>query len=289
MQGTAIELTARQAAPASKSAARLSVSLAGRLIIGFNGGRIELRTQKAGAVLGYLALSAAKHESRERLVGLLWSRSDEVKARASLRQVVSELRSAFDRAGYGGFVAGRLSVGLKPEQLEVDIDSIIQLAENGRVHSLLVDTPQLCERLFEGMDDLDPSFRVWLLAKRQTIHDRLMRNLGAALLSADMASAARTTLATAIVNLDPTHEEACCHLMRAHAVNGDVAGALRIYKGLWELLDRDYGMEPSLATEALVANIKLGVFERPAARYGVHSGFDKAAVGGPTPPPFHRQ
>jgi TolB-like protein len=33
-------------------------------------------------------------------------------------------------------------------------------------------------------------------------------------------------------------------------------------------------------TEALVANIKLGVFERPAARYGVHSGFDEAAVGG---------
>ena len=106
-----------------------------------------------------------------------------------------------------------------------------------------------------------------------------MRNLGAALLSADMASAARTTLATAIVNLDPTHEEACCHLMRAHAVNGDVAGALRIYKGLWELLDRDYGMEPSLATEALVANIKLGVFERPAARYGVHSGIRRSRRG----------
>jgi DNA-binding SARP family transcriptional activator/TolB-like protein len=279
MQGTAIELTAKPTAPASKSAARLSVSLVGRLTLGFSGGRIELRTQKAGAVLGYLALSAAKHESRERLVGLLWSRSDEVKARASLRQVVRELRSVLHQAGYGGFVAGRLSIGLKAELLEVDIDSIIQLAENGRVHSLLVDTPQLCERLFEGMDDLDPSFRVWLLAKRQTIHDRLMRNLGAGMLNADMASAARTTLATAIVNLDPTHEEACCHLMRAHAVNGDVAGALRIYKGLWELLDRDYGMEPSLATEALVANIKLGVFERPAARYGVHSGFDEAAVG----------
>jgi DNA-binding SARP family transcriptional activator len=230
MQGTAIELTAKQAAPASKSGEHLSVSLAGRLIIGFNGRRIELRTQKAGAVLGYLALSAAKHESRERLVGLLWSRSDEVKARASLRQVVRELRSIFDQAGYGGFVAGRLSIRLKPEQLEVDIDGIIQLAENGRVHSLLVDTPQLCERLFEGMDDLDPSFRVWLLAKRQTIHERLMRSLGAGLMNPDIAAGAKTAIATAIVNLDPTHEEACCHLMRAHAVNGDDRGPGREHK-----------------------------------------------------------
>ena len=59
--------------------------------IRFNGRPVELRTQKAGAVLSYLALTEAKHESRERLVGLLWSRSDEEKARASLRQVVREL------------------------------------------------------------------------------------------------------------------------------------------------------------------------------------------------------
>jgi TolB-like protein len=54
--------------------------------------------------------------------------------------------------------------------------------------------------------------------------------------------------------------------MRVHAEQGDVAGALRIYKALWDLLDRDYGMEPSPATEELVADIKLGAFERPATR-----------------------
>ena len=54
--------------------------------------------------------------------------------------------------------------------------------------------------------------------------------------------------------------------MRVHAEEGDVAGALRIYKALWNLLDRDYGMEPSPATEELVAQIKLGAFERPVNR-----------------------
>ena len=68
--------------------ARLSISLVGRLTLRFDGRPVELRTRKAAAVLGYLALSETKQESRERLVGLFWSRSDEEKARASLRQVV---------------------------------------------------------------------------------------------------------------------------------------------------------------------------------------------------------
>ncbi|HTA99202.1 MAG TPA: BTAD domain-containing putative transcriptional regulator [Bradyrhizobium sp.] len=257
------ELVATEAATVPASAARLAVSLVGRPSIMFGGHAVELRTQKAAAVLSYLALTEAKHESRERLVGLLWSRSDEEKARASLRQVVRELRTTFEDAGYGGFLAGRLAIHLDPGKVEVDIESIISLAERGAVHPLLLNTPDFGERILEGMDDLDPSFRIWVLAKRQTISDRLMRSLNAGLVAQDVPADVKTEIATAIVNLDPTHEEACCHLMREHAEQGDVAGALRIYKALWDLLERDYGMEPALATEELVAKIKLGAFERP--------------------------
>src|SRR5665213_2176965 len=250
---------------ASALATELSVSLVGRPSITFGGHLIELRTQKARAVLSYLALTESKRESRERLVGLLWSRSDEKRARASLRQVVRELKIAFEDAGYGGFSAGRLSIHLDVEKVEVDIESIIQLAESGSVHPLLLNTPDLGQRILEGMDDLDASFRIWVLAKRQTISDRLMRSLNAGLVANEIPAGAKTEIATAIFNLDPTHEEACCHLMRVHAEEGDVAGALRIYKALWNLLDRDYGMEPSPVTEELVAKIKLGAFEQPLA------------------------
>ena len=271
-------ITADNAAAAPESAPRLSVSLVGRLGVRFNGRPIELRTRKAGAVLSYLALSEAKQESRERLVGLLWSRSDEEKARASLRQVVRELRSMLEEAGYDGFVAERLMIGLDVERIEVDIESVIQLAEGGRVHPLLLDTPQLDGRLLEGMDDLDPSFRVWVLAKRQTIHERLMRNLDEGLTSAHVPADSKKRIAAAIVNLDPTHEYACRYLMRAHAEEGDVAGALRIYKALWDLLDRDYAMEPSAATEELVANIKLGILERAPADRAASAANDEFAV-----------
>src|SRR3954454_23600730 len=234
MRGMASIQTARERAVA-ETARRLSITLVGRLALRIDGRLVELRTRKAAAVLGYLALSDSKSESRERLVGLLWSRSDEEKARASLRQVVRELRNALEDAGYRGFSAGRLSIHLTADKVEVDIESIIRLAESGRVHPLLLNTPDLGERILEGLDDLDPSFRIWVLAKRQTIHDRLMRSLGAGLAATNLAPSAKTEIAGAIVNLDPTHEEACCHLMQIHAEQGDVAGALRIYNALWNL------------------------------------------------------
>jgi DNA-binding SARP family transcriptional activator/TolB-like protein len=258
-------LAEREPEVAPATAARLSVSLVGRLAIRFNGQQVELRTQKAAAVLSYLALIESKQDSRERLVGLLWSRSDEEKARGSLRQVIRELRSTFDAAGYHGFRAGRLSIQLDPAMVEVDVESIIKAAESGSVHPLLLNTPNLEQHILEGLDDLDPSFRVWVLAKRQTIHDRLMRSLGPALVATDVSASARKDIAAAIVNLDPTHEEASCHLMQLHAEQGDIAGALRIYKALWDLLDEDYGMEPSAATQDLVAKIKLGEFEKARA------------------------
>jgi len=245
-----------------ETARRLSITLVGRLALRLDGRPVELRTRKAAAVLGYLALSDTRSESRERLVGLLWSRSDEEKARASLRQVVRELRHALDAAG---FAAGRLSIGFDAGQVEVDVETILQQAENAHIHPLLLNTPRLTERLLEGMDDLDPSFRVWILAKRQTIYERLMRSLDAGLAATHVDAETKRKIATAIVNLDPTHEQACCRLMQAHAEDGDAAGALRIYKALWDLLDRDYGMEPSKATQELVASIKLGAFERDRA------------------------
>ncbi|MBV9562112.1 MAG: trifolitoxin synthesis, TfuA [Bradyrhizobium sp.] len=263
MQATASVPTVREAVPVQEDAPRLAISLVGRLSIRLDGRPIELRTRKAAAVLGYLALSESKQESRERLVGLFWSRSDEEKARASLRQVVRELRSVLEKAGFTGFSAGRLSIGIDMQQVSADVESILQLAESRRVHPLLLNVLRLDERLLEGMDDLDPSFRVWVLAKRQTVHERLMRSLDAGFVAANVAPDTKKKIAAAIVNLDPTHELACCHLMQAHAEEGDIAGALRIYKALWDLLDRDYGMEPSKATQELVANIKLGAYERP--------------------------
>jgi TolB-like protein len=64
--------------------------------------------------------------------------------------------------------------------------------------------------------------------------------------------------------------------MRSRAENGDVAGALKVYKALWDLLSADHDMEPSDATQDLVAKIKIGSIvangQRPAAERQRESG-----------------
>ncbi len=245
------------------AAGGLSLHMLGPMQAEVAGTPIRLRSRKARAALGYLAFAPRAEESRERLVGLLWSESEEEKARASLRQVVHELREAMDKAGLPDLLrAERLFVGLDLQRLAHDVGAVLAEAEQGRVHPRLLDTPRLPETLLEGLDDLDPSFRVWLLARRQAFHDRLMHLLEPRLRETDPAQRqARRAVAQAVLRLDATHEEACRALMEASAAEGDTAAALRAYEQLWTLLGSEYDMEPSAATQALVAEIKSGRFE----------------------------
>lgn len=247
--------------PQAEAAARrpLTLFVLGQVQAEVGGRPIRLRSRKARAALGYLALTPRAEETRERLVGLLWSESEEDKARASLRQVVHELREALEGAGIPGQMrAERLSIGLDAAQLSHDMGAVLAEAEAGRVHPRLLDTPRLPETLLEGLDDLDPSFRVWLLARRQALHDRLMQLLEPRLRA---PGPGRRGFAQAILRLDPTHEEACRALMEGAAAEGDTAAALRAYEQLWTLLESEYDMEPSAPTQALVADIKSGRFE----------------------------
>lgn len=59
-----------------------------------DGASVEISSLKARALLAYLALSPNMRHSREHLAALLWDRSDDERARASLRQAVGALRRA---------------------------------------------------------------------------------------------------------------------------------------------------------------------------------------------------
>lgn len=259
----------------------LSLSVLGNIEVTFGGRTVDIRGQKPRALLAYIALSETGSETRERLVGLLWSESDSNRARGSLRQTLRELRQAFDLVGYQGMHADKLAVALDRKHLTVDIWAAVRQAEQQRVHPLLLNTVRATEVLLDGFEDLDPSFRVWLLARRQTLQDRLIRAFEAGLASDAVDPQEKGRMAEAIINLDPTHEDACRHVMRIRAQSGDIAAALRTYKTLWDLLDAEYDMEPSAQTQTLVAEIKSGAFEvlEPPARRG------RPSAGMSEPPP----
>jgi DNA-binding SARP family transcriptional activator/TolB-like protein len=284
-------------APRAAPGPVVSLSVLGAVSVAVAGRDIKIKSRKSGAVLAYVVLNEALRETRERLVGLLWSESEEEKARGSLRQTLRELRVLFIEAGYQGFRTDKLAVEFDRGSIDVDLWAVLRDAEAGRAHPLLLDRPRLVEALLDGFDDLDPSFRVWLLAKREAINNRLLRALETALRNESVDADARGKLAVAVINLDPTHEEACRLLMRAKAEAGDTSGALRVYKTLWDLLDADYDMEPAAATQRLVADIKTGTFEQaaptaPAARPGpavVDAGHEPFSGKPPATAPIARQ
>lgn len=167
--------------------AQLEISTTGGFSLVLSGTPVDVVSHKAKAVLGYLAVGEQAAETRERLVGLFWSEASEANARASLRQVLHEIRVVFQAAGFDGLLADKRSIALERARIKVDLHEIVEMAQAGKVHPRFHETARLAETLLAEFEDVDPAFRLWLLAKRQALHDRLLWALETAMRSADPA------------------------------------------------------------------------------------------------------
>src|SRR5215472_18833327 len=99
MQGLSVDADpaalVRPNGSSSISEHRLLLSVFGNMSIAFRGNDLKITNRKSSGLLALLALSDNVRETRERLIGILWSESEERKARASLRQALAELRQIF--------------------------------------------------------------------------------------------------------------------------------------------------------------------------------------------------
>lgn len=114
-----------------------------------DGSNVTPRGRKARALVAWLAMHPDRPASRERLAGLLWGDRGEEQARASLRQVLFELRP--------------LSEG--PEPL-IGIDRASIVLHGHRLRSDFADPPPEDELLFANLDDMDDGFDDWLRIAR---------------------------------------------------------------------------------------------------------------------------
>ncbi|MCR9255330.1 MAG: hypothetical protein NXI16_04465 [Alphaproteobacteria bacterium] len=225
-------------------------------------GEFRLANRKACALLGYLALKQESYETRERLAGLLWSGFPEEQARASLRQCLRYLQTALTQAGFNGLWRDRTHIGLEQRNLDTDVRKTLSQIRNGCVEDGMVTGDAMPETIFYGFESVDPAFAAWLAVTRQSWHDIFISELESVLAAANTPPREAHAAATSIIQLDPTHEKARRLLMRQAAENGNVGAALKHYQILWDILDREYDLEPDIETQELVAAIKLGHFER---------------------------
>ena len=238
------------------STAKLKIETVDQLRLTLAGRETRLTSRKAKAVLGYLLLNETPTASREQLVGLLWSEADEERARGSLRHCVKELRVAFRGTEFTGLSLGKQTIKLDPATIDVDLWQVLDAAKAGRAHGRLLDVAGLTDHLLVDLESVDPVFQTWVSAKRRSINQKLLRHLEDALRVTSIDHEHCEALARAIINLDPTHEEACRSLMQVRAHHGDIGGALKAYTALFDLLDEEYDVEPTEQTQALFAELK---------------------------------
>ncbi len=240
----------------------LHLALIGGVALSFNGQDVPLANRKARAMLAFLALNDQPNERRERLSGLLWSESDQGRASATLRQAVLEAHRALQSAGCDVLIRERLTVGLRAGGFTVDIEQMLAALADGATD----DVPRharVADLFMGGFEGLDPGLDEWLVARRQSLHAALIRALEQAWRNTAAPRRVRRAMAELALLQDPVHEEACRVVMRCAAEDADIGTALRAYEALYVRLGEEFGMEPSLATQALVAKIKQGEFEAP--------------------------
>src|SRR5213593_806876 len=185
----------------------------------------ELLWRKHLALLVYLARSPRRSRTREHLVGLLWSERDERQARHSLSEALRVLRRIL---GDDQVPADSDQIRLGATAIGLDCD---QFAERYAQNDWPGAAALVEGDFLEGLSIAGASeFESWLGAERvrwraQGI-DALVRHAAGLLAQGDATAA--VTAALRAVTLDPTSEPAARAAMRALALAGDRAGALRV-------------------------------------------------------------
>lgn len=236
----------------------LRISVIGGIRLSIANAVIPLQNRRGRALLGLLAIENGHVVSRERLAGLFWSDFEDRKARTSLRQTLHETREALEARHFRGLRIERADVSLASDSVELDVDLAIEAIKRGTDPDILTTAEGGADSILAGYEDLSPLFQDWLLAARRGVQLRLTRALEDSYNGTALPRSARRRLAEAALRLDTLNESACRTVMRLAAEDGEIGVALRAYAILYEALGTELDMEPSEATQTLVAEVKRG-------------------------------
>lgn len=246
---------------------------------------VPLPNRKARAMLAYLALGEPMRASRDQLCGLLWGEVGDRQARTSLRQALFETRLALGRAADEIVLSRRDDIALDPARISTDLGELIASVRDGEPIEGADSIAGGTSLLLSGYDDLSPIFGDWLQTSRRAQSARLMQALEQAYIDPRLLPQRRRRLAELTLRIDPVNEQACRVVMEIAARAGETSIALRAYSQLYSAMDTELDMEPSDATQALVAEIKSGRFEAMARPAGLGPRAPEPSVAGPSDMP----
>jgi DNA-binding SARP family transcriptional activator len=237
---------------------RLQVRLFGAFEIIADGRR--LRSFNSLRLQRFLALIALRGgpQHRSRLAFELWPDSDEAQARTNLRKLLHDFRHSLPDSGAFVEIDNETVRWSPTGPTEVDVLRFRDALAAGDF--------ELAARLYSG-DFLPACYDDWVLEERAKLraeaHGALVRLTEEAAGRENHEATVRH--AQRIIDLEPADEAAARIQMEAHRALGDRAAALRCYHRYAEVLERDLGVAPAEAIEAIYQQLRAGAPKRDAA------------------------
>ena len=260
----------------------LSLELLGSPVVQRDGIPVTFDTRKAIAVLALLAVTGREH-SREQLADLLWPDADSAKGRASLRRTLSVTAAAVGPC----LTISRTVVNLEMDQVRTDVREFERLIAQPDAASLeqavqLYRDDFLAGFVLRGC----PDFEDWQASVadelRQSLARGLQRLVVACIAAGERERAAQH--ARSWLQLDPLHEPAHQAIIRLHGWAGQRSAAMRQYRSLVRILDRDLAVRPLPETTKLYDDVRAGrLGPPPAGTVPARSAEPATAAPGPVP------
>ena len=241
----------------------LRLALLGPPVVLRDGLPVTFDTRKAVALLALLAVTGREH-SREQLADLLWPEADSAKGRASLRRTLSVTAAAMGP----GLTISRAAVTLDLAAVEVDVREFEALIARADAESLERAVQLYRDDFLSGFVLRScPDFEEWQWSVaeglRQALARGLQRLVAACIAEGDLERA--TGHARRWLQLDPLHEPAHQAIIRLHGWAGQRSAAMRQYRSLVRVLDRDLAVRPLPETTRLYDDVRAGRLEPPPA------------------------
>ena len=218
----------------------------------------NLTTMRLQSLLAYLVLHREVPQQRQHLAFVFWPDSSEAQARNNLRQLLHQLRQVFPA------VDNYLSIDahvvhwhpVTPFSLDVaQFEGALaeaDAAQRSNDQFTLQAALERADDLYRG-DMLPGCYDGWILPEREGLHQRHLQALEHLLRlfeeRSDLATAIR--YAQRLLGLDPLSEDLYRRLMHLYALKNDRASALHVYHTCVTTLQREMGVDPDPATQAV--------------------------------------
>jgi len=223
-----------------------------------SGEELPLPRRKAALLLASLALRPGEPQTREKMIGLLWSDRSDAQARGSLRQTLTSLRKTLQGLSPPPLLVSGEKIWLDPLAVDVDVGRFEALVRSNAPGDLERAASLYAGAFLDGLAARDEEGEQWLLGERERLRALLLGALNR-LLTQQMQDGAfdpAIVIAERILSHDSLCEEAHRALMRLHVHQGRRKLALRQYQLCQERLSHELGVQPEPETQQLYETIQ---------------------------------